>query len=93
MISSVSQSCPWCIILDDYTLQIPFLVWLFEILKIIAFYMVFSFRFKLLDSLSQSSPVVMYLPEAVTQNHSRVYAVRDYRRKNIIRLSNFMMQR
>lgn len=48
-----------------------------------------SFYFKLLDPLAQSFPMIVYLPKAMTQYHSGVYAVRDHRRKNIVRLPNF----
>lgn len=52
-------------------------------------WVLFFFKFELLDPLTQSPPVVMYLPKAMSQYNSRVYAMRNNRSQNIICLSHF----
>lgn len=53
----------------------------------------FSFHLKLLDSVAQSSPVVVDLPKSVPQYHGRVYTMRDDRCENVISLKTVMTRK
>lgn len=46
----------------------------------------------MLNSLAESTSVVMYLHKAMSQNNGRVYAMSDNGRKNIIGLSQWAVQ-